>query len=185
MSILNKLGPGSGVDETTQATAVIDITHKIIHDGMMFTTTGKQTGWTNGTSQLFLISVPADTFPHVQSMRLSFSRGDIDFTIHEGTTTSADGSALPIANINRNSANTPDLDLFAQPTVTDNGTLLYTLWVPPTAAGTGQTANGVENIGQGHEWILPPSTKYLATLTNNSGATISWSYEFTWYEPNY
>ena len=43
----------------------------------------------------------------------------------------------------------------------------------------------IAGIGQGSEWILKPETPWLIRLTNNSGATIDWSYEFSWYEISY
>ena len=169
-------------DSISQANTVIDAFHRNIHEGFVYTTTGKQTALTNGSSVEFLIDVPALTWPHIQSMRLNFGRGDIDFVIYEGPTVSANGSELTYQNVNRNSSNTPDLNLYSGPTTSADGTLIYTLWIPPTGTGTGQSGNGISDSGQGNEWVLAPSTQYLARITNNSGATIDWSYEFTWYE---
>jgi len=172
-------------DPLAHATTVIQEQHRVIHDGMFFTTSGKNTGWTNGTTQEFLISPPAGCFPHIQAMLLSFGKGDIDFAAYEGPTITDNGTALPTRNVNRNSTNTPDLNLYASPTTTDDGELEYQLWVPPTATGAGQSANGITGVGQGSEWILKPETPWLVRLTNNSGSTIDWSYEFSWYELSY
>jgi len=172
-------------DPLVHAITIIQEQHRMVHDGFMFQTSGKQTGWLDAADKLFLITTPALSFPHIQVMRLNFGRGDIDFEAFEGATTSADGAALTLQNVNRNSSNTPNIVLTAEPTVTDDGTSIFTLWVPPTSAGVGNSANGVEGIGQGSEWVLKPSTKYLIRLTNNSGSTIDWSYEFAWYEIGY
>lgn len=172
-------------DPISHAFTVIDQQHRLVHDGMYFTTSGKQTGWTNGTTKSFLISPPAGCFPHIQTMHLNFGRGDIDFVAYEGPTVTGNGSALTINNVNRTSSRTAALNLYAEPTVSDNGTHEFTLWVPPTAAGTGQTASGIMGVGQASEWILNESTPWLVVMTNNSGATIDWSYEFSWYEVGY
>lgn len=172
-------------DPFTHAVTTIAQQHRLLHDGFFFVTSGKQTAWATATSKLFLLRVPALVFPHVQTMKLSFGRGDIDFEAFEGATVSATGTALPLQNPNRNSTNTPDLELYAEPTVTDDGTSIFTLWTPPTAAGVGQSANGVEGVGQGSEWILKAGTDYIVRMTNNSGALIDWSYEFAWYEVGY
>ena len=167
------------------AQTVIEENHRMIHDGFMYAQTGKDTGWANAGVLDFLISVPAFTFPHVQVMKLNFGRGDIDIVAYEGTTTSNDGTGMTVQNVNRNSSNTAATALYASPTITDVGTQIFTLWVPPTGTGTGQSANGTDGVGQGGEWILAPETKYLVRLTNNSGSTIDWSHEFSWYEVDY
>jgi len=167
------------------AQTVIDESHRMIHDGFLYSQTGKGTGWANAGVLDFLISVPAATFPHVQVMKLNFGRGDIDLVAYEGTTTSNDGTGLTVQNVNRNSSNTPATALYSSPTVTDPGTQIFTLWIPPTSTGTGLSANGIEGVGQGSEWLLAPETKYLIRLTNNSGSTIDWSHEFSWYEVDY
>ena len=172
-------------DQFAHAVTVIQEQHRLIHDGMFFTTSGKQTGFADATSVEFLISPPAGCFPHIQSMVLNFGRGDIDFEAYEGPTVTDNGTALPTRNVNRNSTNTPALNLYANPTTTDDGVMGFQLWVPPTGTGTGQSANGTAGVGQGSEWILKPETQWLVRLTNNSGSTIDWSYEFSWYELSY
>jgi hypothetical protein len=152
---------------------------------MFYQTSGKQTAFANGATLDFLLAVPAGTYPHVQTMILTFGRGDIDFVAYEDTTVSANGSALTLQNVNRTSSNTPSLALYASPTVTDPGTQIFELWVPPTTTGTGQSANGIAGIGQGSEWILNDDRNYLVRITNNSGVSVDWSYEFSWYEIDY
>ena len=181
----NKDVEAKAYDPFAWALTVIQEQHRLVHDGMFYAASGKQTAWANATSQTFLINCPSGCFPHVQQIILNFGRGDIDFVAYEGATTSNDGSALTAHNVNRNSSNTPNLELYAAPTITDPGTEIFTLWSPPTGTGTGQSANGISNVGQGSEWILTPSTKYYIVLTNNSGSTIDWSYEFSWYEIDY
>jgi hypothetical protein len=185
---LAKVEERHAYDPFAKALTVIQEQHRIVHDGFMFITTGKQTGLANAATVDFLLKVPAFTFPHVQQMSLTFGRGDIDVVAYEGTTVSADGSALTIQNVNRNSSNTPNLELYASPTVTTPGTEIFRLWSPPTGTGTGQSANGISGVGQGSEWVLQGNgggTNYLVSITNNSGVSIDWSYEFTWYELDY
>jgi hypothetical protein len=154
----------------------------MVHDGFMFTVSGKQTGLADAGVFDTLIKVPAATFPHITIYRFSFGRGDIDLLAYEGTTVSADGTAVTASNMNRNSTNTPDTDFFHTPTVTSPGTLMYTLWTPPTTAGIGGSAEGVTDIEHGTEWVLKPSTNYLIRMTNSSGATIDHAFHVIWYE---
>lgn len=172
-------------DLRTHAVTVIQEQHRLLHDGFYFQTSGKQTAWLDATEKKFLLRTPILTFPHIQLMKLNFGKGDIDFVAYEDATVAVDGTPLPVVNPNRNSAETEALLLFGEPTITDNGTQIFELWVPPTATGVGQSANGIEGVGQASEWILKPSCDYLVVLTNNSGTTISFSYEFAWYEIGY
>lgn len=172
-------------DPYSHAVTTIEQQHRLLHDGFYFVASGKETAWLTATSRLFLLRVPASTHPHVQTMSLTFGRGDIDFTAYEAPTVSAVGTPIVTHNPNRQSANTPDLELYAEPTVTDDGEEIFTLWTPPTAVGVGQSASGIHGVGQGSEWILAQGTDYFVRMTNNSGATIDWSYEFAWYEVGY
>ena len=172
-------------DKLSHSVTTITEQHRLIHDGMFFNTSGKQTAWADATTKEFLIVPPAGCFPHIQTMVLNFGKGDIDFEAYEGPTITDNGTAIPVRNVNRNSDNTPDLAMYATPTTTDDGDMKFQLWVPPTSTGNGQSANGIAGVGQGSEWILKPETPWLVRLTNNSGATIDWSYEFSWYELSY
>jgi len=172
-------------DEFAHAVTVIQEQHRILHDGFYHVCTGKDTGWLDAGVKVFQLKTAALNFPHIQTMLLNFGKGDVDFVAYEGATITVDGTPLPVFNANRNSTKTPLLELFAAPTVGANGTEIFRLWTPPTATGVGQSANGIAGVGQGSEWILKPSTDYLVIMTNNSGATIDFSYEFSWYELAY
>jgi len=176
---------GRAYDPFAHALTTIDELHRLNHDGMVYHASGKVTGMIDANVDDFLITVPAGTFPHIQNFKVTAGRGDIDVVAYEGTTTSADGSAVDSFNTNRNSSNTPDVVLTSAPTVTDVGTLVHTTWLAPTSTGTGLSANGFVGEGPGEEWVLAPSTKYLVRITNNSGATIAYRYEFLWYEIAY
>ena len=172
-------------DKLSHSVTTITEQHRLVHDGMYFIVSGKQTGLVNGGTTEFLVSPPADCFPHIQTMVLNFGRGDVDFEAYEGPTITDNGTPIPAQNVNRNSSITPELNLYANPTTTDDGSQEFQLWVPPTATGTGQSANGIEGLGNANEWVLAPETPWLIRITNNSGATIDWSYQFAWYEVSY
>lgn len=114
---------------------------------------------------------------------MTFGGGDIDLTYYEGTTTSDDGTPAPTQNTNRNSANTAGVVFYANPTVTDDGELLQSIWAHPTSTGTGNKT-GVADVRTGAAWVLKPDTKYLIRITNNDG-DMSFSYQFHWYEISY
>lgn len=169
-------------DKFSRAITVIQEPHRMSHEGFMYHTSGKVTGMIDANVDDFLFVTPALTFPHLQRLEFTFGAGDIDIVAYEDTTTSADGALVTTHNTNRNSTNTPNLEIYQGPTVTGVGTLIHTQWVQPTSTGVGQTANGVSNVSNGEEWLLKPSTKYLIRVTNNSGATINYRFEALWYE---
>jgi hypothetical protein len=156
----------------------------MVHDGMFFHATNRIVGLANGASHDVLTAIPAAVFPHIRADLYTFEDTPVDIKTYEGTTTSADGTVIPVFNRNRNSANTPGLVLTHSPTVTDVGTLIHDRLVPSAGAGVGQK-HGSISAGFGEEWVFKPSTKYLVRLTNNAGAAIDITYELFWYEINY
>ena len=174
------------VDPYMHALTTIGELHRAIHDGMVFNWTGKTTGLvTTGVAEFLLVT--GDREIHLHRTTLNFGAGDIDVVGYGGVTTSADGTEdTSIRNVNTTSTNTtPSLTAYSAPTVTDTGDLLHTQWVVPTASGTGQSQGGLSGAEAGEEWILKPNTKYLWRITNNSGATISYSWDFLFYDVTY
>lgn len=182
-SLLNTIAQAA-YDFETQAFSVEDTTHRMNHEGFMHHASGKITGMLDAGVQDFLITTGAKA-AHIQSAGFTFGRGDIDIEVYEAATTSAAGTVIPVFNTNRNSANVPLTVVTKGPTVTGVGTLIHTAWLPPTATGTGLSANGVVGGESGEEWELLPNTKYLIRTTNNSGATIDLRHEWLYYEIDY
>jgi hypothetical protein len=172
-------------DPYTHAITVITDPHRLTHDGMVFHCSGKVLGILDEGVVDFLLVAPPVTPLHLHRVRMTFGAGDVDLVGYEGTTTTAQGAALPIFNLNRNSSNTPELAITSGPTVTAPGTIIHTQWAPPTAAGQGQSPQGIGDVEQGEEWILIPGEQYLFRITNNSGATIDIGYELMWFEVTY
>ena len=174
----------SAFDSYANALTTISEPHRLTHDGKVFHASGTFTGILDTTSVYMLLRTPASCFPHMHRMRLTVGAGDVYGKLFEAGTVIADGTPVTPVNTNRNSSNTPDLLLFAGPTVTGDGTELHDKWLPPTAAGVGQTHAGLSDAEAGEEWILKPSTDYLLKVTNDSGATITAQIELLWYELN-
>jgi hypothetical protein len=173
------------LDQFSHSLTVIQEPHRLSHDGMVFHASGKVVGLANGADAEFAMIVPAGSFPHVQRVRLDTERGDIDLTMYEGSTFSNDGTPITAHNVNRNSSNTALVIPHASPTITDDGTLFHTHWVPATASGVGASSGVMDINAFGEEWILQSNTKYLFRITNNSGGAIDYRYEFVWYEISY
>ena len=172
------------IDPFTHAVTVIQEPHRLAHDGMVFSSTGKATGLANAGVFEFTLST-GNSYPHLNKMRLSFGAGDIDVLSFKNATWSSAGTPLVPVNTNLNSSNTPVMSMAYNPTLLTDGTEVHTMWAPPTATGVGQSQSGLANLDAGEEWILAPNTQYLFRITNNSGVTIDMAWDFLWYEVSY
>lgn len=167
-------------DNNSRAVAVIESEHRQTHLGMVWHSSDRDS-IANGASLDLLLTPPAFSFPHLRKAVFNLGDGPCDILAYEGVTTSDDGTAAPVFNRNRNSANTPNTVLTTGPTVTDLGTLIHDRYVGDTG-GQGSHQVGSVSAGLGEEWILQPEVKYLIRITNNSGGDIIVNYEMMWYE---
>ena len=171
------------MDAVVHAITVETVLHRLTHDGMVFSSTGKNTGLANAGVADFLF-VTGDLPVHLNKATLFPGDGDVDFVAYENTVTSNDGGAVPVLNVNRDSSNLPKVKLYGAPAVTSVGDLIHTTWAVPTAS-SGANQQGVMNVSQGEEWVMSPNTKYLFRITNNSGGTISYAWDIVMLEPSY
>jgi len=125
---------------------------------------------------------------HLSLVEFTLEDAPATVNFYEGTTTSADGTAINIRNHNRVSGNdAPAAVITVGPTVTDVGTLLDTRYIPAAGGPVGQAA-GLLVAGEHAEWVLGSptvETKYLWRINNASGGAIDISYHFNGYEPGY
>lgn len=161
------------IDKFTGGLVTIGEEHWTVHNGVVHQGAHKFTGVLTATSVDLLLKVPAGVFPHLREFAVYAGRGDIDVMVYEGTTVSNDGTGVSLVNMNRNSSNVSQSQFFHTPTVTDPGSIIKRVWLPPTSTGTGLSASGIIRSFEGSEWILKPATNYLFRATNNSGATIA------------
>jgi hypothetical protein len=163
------------LDSVSGALQVIDYEHARVHSGKAFLVNGKHS-ITNGSTDYYLLKVPANSYPHLRNVEVTASAGPMDIYLFEAPTTTNDGTGMTEVNYNRNSANTPSMTVFADPTVTVDGTELEYLIVTGTKhdAGSGMNAQT--------EFVLKPSTNYLVKITNNSGSTVTYALKLFWYE---
>ncbi len=171
-------------DKYAHAVTAITEEHRLIHDGMGFTMTYKAAAVADEASSDILLVVPAGCYPHLRKFVTNATGGPLDAFLYEGTTASADGTALVETNNNRNSATTANMVVTHTPTVDPVGTQIdYALL--PTLTAIGSNVGGVKGPDIGEEWVLKPSTKYLLRVTNNSGGAVDVGWHLFWYELSY
>ncbi len=153
-------------DNFAHALTVITEDHRMVHDGFFFTATRRVAILADEAELNVLLSVPANTYPHLQSSSIRADEGGFTVRLFEDTITSDDGGTIVPVNRNRNSALTLATVLTHTPTIISNGWGLENVFVPSSGAAIGaMSAIRDDRV----EWILKPSTKYLFQITNDSG----------------
>jgi hypothetical protein len=167
-------GVSAEVDSIAGGLVTIDSVHKRIHDGQLFSASSFVLELADDAVSMILIRVAS--FAHMALQAGCGGNAEIEF--FEGTTTSADGSALATPNHNRASATVATTLVFSGPTPTGDGTELGTGFIP---GGTGGNAIG-GSTSSFAEWILD-ANDYMVRLTNRAGTTQPASIQVVWYEP--
>lgn len=166
-------------DETTGAALVIDTVHHEVHEGEMYHASHTNGSVANGANLDVLLVTGATVETHA-SWEV-FAGGQVRIYLYEAPTTSANGTALTIYNMKRDSLNTPEALFYHTPTVSATGSVaLVNGRILP--GGTSPTTRVGGGIRSGAEWILAPGTKYLLRVTNTSGGTIAVNVGLEWYE---
>lgn len=176
-------------DDYSHAITTLDIDHRLIHDGMAFHMSGIIPALASGATDIFMMRTPAaSALPapiHMVGVFLSMEDTPVDIITYEAPTLSAPGTLLTnVFNQNRTSSRTNKMDVYANPTVTDNGSTLHSRYMP---AGGSQGAHLVGSAApaMGEEWVLAYETDYIMTITNNTASPIKYAYELAWLEIDY
>lgn len=168
-------------DNYAPAYTVIDVQHRMTHEGAMFDVSGyvQNIAATGGTLDL-MIRRPAGVIGHFITIEFAIDDGPALIQFYENPTVSADGTAKSVINHNRvYGLDPPTSSFFEQPTVTDVGDLLHTRYIPAGGNKQGQLVEG-----EGTEWVigdLDVQTQYLWRLTNNGNSAIDVGYHFNGY----
>lgn len=178
VGIYGSNGNLSYVDQFSGAIGFIEQEHLKIHEGKGFTIAKRLTIANVGGIHEFLGIVPAASFPHFRSIIVAADGGPFDIDFYEGTTVSANGTAVTPQNNNRNSTNTANLDIYDTPTITNDGTLIEPVLVPGTKQSGSLGSEG------SNEWNLKVSTNYMIRITNNTtgAGTSRFTINMFWYE---
>lgn len=95
------------------------------------------------------------------------------YTIFEGSTVSSNGTTIDIINQDRNATLTSTTSIFSDPTVTTEGTIIYTEQIGSSTSG-GKGGASSQSESNELEFVLKPNSKYLLKLsTLATGTSIS------------
>jgi len=118
-----------------------------------------------------------------QSVHIRFQAGvggDARIQIFENPTVTDNGTAITPVNRNRTSANTAVTSVYHTPTTSADGTILADHLAP--GGGTGKSTGAIATSFE--EYILKSSEDYLFRVTNISGSNNPLSISVAFYEPS-
>lgn len=166
-NVKNTLDPSSGI------IVVLDNEQYRIHEGQHFFATDHDNDIDVETSKYWHVIAPdSSTDVHLKFTLHLDDPGKIE--VFEAPTTTANGTSITVFNNDRNSANTADLTLYSDPTVSADGNLIYVERI-----GTNKSAGG--KLRRNQEIILKYSAAYLIKVTTDANDNEA-SIEFHWYE---
>lgn len=164
------------LDSSTHAINTTENAHHEIHEGRHFKADRQDTSLATDETIELLLTTP-DTTRWAHFLLTMQSTGEVVVELYEGTTVSAEGTAITPINRNRNSDTASVVVVTHTPTITSDGTKLTENWIGTTGFK--------EDIGDrtrgDNEIILKQNTKYLIRLTA-VGNGIKGAIGGDWYE---
>ena len=161
------------IDPYTQTWIMVEEAHSKTHIGDHYYMKGF-TDLTEAapTLELYMV-IPAGVEPN--ALGEFAAEGEMEIFIYENPTQTDVGSPFPVYNRNRNSTNTNSAIVTVGPTLTDDGTLIWS-----TKVGSGRQSGGTSR--EGVEIILKEDTEYLVRVSKIAAGTLWFDYLFDWYE---
>jgi len=166
-------------DAIDNAINVILAEHRIVHKGRLFSTFIKTEIDADAS---YHIGIQTGTkIPHLKQARISTDAEKVTVELVEGATFT-DGDAAPVFNRNRNSDETPEVNVVEGVSSVSGGTIIDTDYIGggssggPFAMALGSEVAGVT------EWNLKPNENYVLKLLNEGAASATVLVKLIWYE---
>lgn len=167
------------LERVTGGQRTIEVNHAYIHEGILFNSAFTST-LTAGATRKITFKTPATKYVHYIPSDIVPSADKVTVNFYESSSGNSGGTAKTAVNRNRLSSATPTVVLTDGATVTTNGTLFHTVWLPGST-GIGQTRAG-SAASSAYEWVLKQDTVYTIEIINNSSASNDIWLNFHWYE---
>ncbi len=169
------------LDQLVKSIPITDTFHHLGHEGMVFIHSDRHMGIADEANFDMLIRIPAGNADRQVHMRFHYvavvAAGgtlDVDVTLYEGVTVSADGNSEPVISTNDAVVKTSGVLMFEGPTIDNEPADLGNFKTAGFITGEKRATSSVEqNVP---EWVLAPNgasaRDYLLRATNNSGAAV-------------
>jgi hypothetical protein len=168
VGIVDPDGTVANIDSITHSMSVIDHKHAMIHTGESFTCSGLTTISPSGT---YTVNLETPATPSTIHFRYVVSTNNVvSLELYEAATNTNRGTAVTAYNRNRTNETAALLDVYTEPTTTDDGTLIESQYL-----SSGEV--------EASEFVLKPSTSYLLRMTEpTTSNTVFASFKLEWYE---
>lgn len=161
-------------DTYSASQVTISHAHSEIHEGDAYTIS-MVVALTAGTTFNCIFTTPANPKRVHFFFDCRTAGNGITTTFYEGASITG-GTPATAINRNRNVTTTAGLTIAHSPTVSGNGTQIFTTYLDATKQSGGSSAHSTD------EFILKPSTVYLMSLVVDAGQNATFSGRAEWYE---
>jgi hypothetical protein len=173
VGLQDKAGDSFDVESRSSGVKAIDIEHGKIHDGNHyyvenFVSIG------NGATYEFLIVAPSPTPKIHVTWEVEFQL-ESTVTVTEAVTVAGNGTTVTLLNNDRNSSNTPSVEMYHTPNTPAGGAV-----ISRGRKGDGQRAGGL--LRSERERIYKTNAKYLVSIENHGATSSLTNYLFNIYE---
>ena len=155
------------IDKTTRALVAIDSATSKTHDGNRYYVSGYDTFDANEAIAFVTTTPDTDTWIH---MRFAIqATGATTLNVYKDASADNDGTNILPTNFNANSSNTSVLVVSADPTITDDGTPVYSEAFGYTNTPA-QRAPGI--LTSKAELVLKQDSKYIWYISSDSATNV-------------
>jgi len=160
---------------------VSDELREAIHNGnaYSFGTDSTIIGAIPASSSIYLLGITGDKQVHFDLFSGRFQKGGIKLWLYEDAITTANGTLQTTHNMLFQSSNISTLQLYAAPTITNNGNEKVSEFFPLTGLGVNVTPVDGEIAGGR---VLKANTKYMFRVQNTDTSTCSFGVNFIWHD---
>lgn len=173
-------GAGTEADPYRFVHVIVDLAHHEVHEGSHFVVTHKTADGADLPNDGVLEVLLTTGAKDVHAVFEAVVEGDFELDIFENPTVTDDGTALAEVNLNRNSSKVATVVATHTPTTSADGDNLYSKWLLGGVGFFADTALARTDT----EFNLKQNEQYLFRLTNRSGSGSPCSWVVQWYEHN-
>lgn len=153
-----------------------------VHDGLMFSYSIHDAVGLAAGSSLLLLGRVGTKQVHFDGFHINVSQGDLLVEFFEAPTVTNAGTLQTSRRRNRSNTTTATMAIYANPTVSANGTLLDDDLLLLVGQGS-NVLSGTASVEDG--WVLKENTDYLIKITNNAASATTYNAKFAWHEATY
>jgi len=175
ISIVNPDG-GESIFEDGALT-IIDFAHKEVHEGDTYQVSSYTGSVADNGNWSLLISLTGTTKEAHLTWEIS-SGGDAEVKFYENVTGTSYGAKLHTHNMNFDSDNVSEIEVFINPTITVFNPIVRNALNP----GGDKSGSPGGTTRENTEWILKPGRRYLLQGYNRGGGAKPMSVSLQWYE---